>query len=1165
MNRAAVLAIRFSKKKSIMNFKNIKIGPRLGVSFGAVLVLVHIMAVLNIKQMGEIQRNLEKIVQVHNVKVEATNRMLDNARNMAVDARDLIFMTTEKDMDPVMAHYGEEKRQYQQHMGRLTALLAAQPGLDILTKIKAEQAIAEPMLDQAAALGRANRAEEGARLLLEHSRPAQLKWLDAMEEMLRYQKERAEEFARESRSTYEHVRRLSMWLMAYTVFSVIAIAWRVTRSITQPLHASISIAERVAAGDLSDHPEIVTYGETRQLLDALSRMKAALQQHIADNRLQLDRMVDMTERIPIAVFQLRVLEDGQVRFKFIGAPVRDLIGVEASEVMRDPTAVWRHMEPDQVAKWRTSVFEHFQEQKGEIDVVFPVQLGDQQRWVRWSARAHTAPDKRGVWSGFYEDVTATRETEHALRQAKEAAEAAAQAKSSFLANMSHEIRTPMNAILGMSHLALQTELSPRQRDYVHKIQTAGKYLLGIINDILDYSKVEAGKMAAEHIDFYLDSVLDNVIGLTAEQVKQHGLALHVDVAPDVPNELNGDPLRLGQILINFASNAVKFTPQGSITLIVRLLERAGDDALLHFAVRDTGIGLSDKQRTTLFQSFSQADASISRKYGGTGLGLAISNRLAALLGGEVGVDSVLGEGSTFWFTARVSTKRSYRRLSHAGLQGMRVLIVDDEEGSRRVIGEQVKAFGLVAGYANNGNEALRALATADAEQHPYHFVLLDWQMSGLDGVQTAKAIQALALATHPQLAIVTAHARHELRQQATLLGITHILSKPVSPSLLFEILLDLANLEPEDGPEEGTPVRARVNRSALSSIYGARVLLVEDNELNQQVASELLTGIGLHVDLAGDGQQGLDLLDSGRPYDLVLMDMQMPVLTGLQATEAIRADGRFPDLPIIAMTANVMSEDRQRCEQAGMNDFIGKPIEPDVLWSTLLRWIAPRQTDAKAANGYTLPPQSESAVEAPRIAGLDTAAGLRRVLGNLTTYYKMLQTFVRDQAALPLRLETALTTGDHTDAQALLHTLRGVAGNIGADTVQTLSHQLEQALGREVPAQLAQRQTALIASLEQVFAAIVAALPEQAPLATIAEVDEGQLASVCQHLLALLADNDSQAENLLQVHAALLCTAFGAHFDNIEMALDQFEFERAHKLLTAAWQARQTTTLENEA
>ena len=923
----------------------------------------------------------------------------------------------------------------------------------------------------------------------------------------------------------------------------------VYRAIREPLAQAIEIARRIAAGDMSGQIAVGAAGETGQLLAALAGMKEALLQHMAANRLQLDRMVDMTQAIPVAVFQLRVLEDNEVRFKFIGAPVRELIGVDADELMRDASACWRHVEPQLAAELRATLdWQRLGAQGGVIDTVVPIQWDGQQRWVRWQARAHTAPGKRGFWSGFFEDVSAARETEQVLRQAMEAAEAASQVKSNFLANMSHEIRTPMNAILGMSHLALQSELSPRQRDYVVKIQRAGQHLLGIINDILDYSKIEAGQMSVEHIDFNLDSVLDNVVGLVTEQAQKRGLRLFLDVAPDLPHELCGDPLRLGQILINFASNAVKFTHEGSVTLSVALVERDGERALLRFAVRDTGIGLSAEQQGQLFQSFSQADTSISRKYGGTGLGLAISRKLAALMGGEVGVDSVPGQGSTFWFTASVGTRRSHAQLRHAGLQGLTVLLVDDEPGARQLVGEQLRAMGLEVGYAAGGSEALQVLQQAEAGGRPYQFVLLDWQMPGLGGVQTAKAIQALPLLPPPRLAILSAHARRELRQQAALLGIEQVLSKPVNASLLFDTMMHLANLELADMPAAPPPVAL----ASLPSIYGARVLLVEDNEVNQQVACEMLAGAGLQVDVANHGAECLTMLARDH-YDLVLMDMQMPVMNGLQATEAIRAGGRHPDLPVIAMTANVLAEDRERCRQAGMDDFISKPIEPEALWAQLLRWI-PARAGAGGAAVAALP-AAPAASAMPAIDGLDTAAGLRRVMGKQAAYVRLLRTFVRDQGDLAARLAARLEMSERVAAAGLLHTLRGVAGNIGAVRVQGLAQQLEQALGHETAAELAPRQQALEQELERVLAGIAAALPALPAPTTeaVATLDRELLASVCPRLLALLADNDSQAENLMLEHAPLLRAALGDTATAIEAALEQFDFEQAHALLADAW------------
>ena len=824
-------------------------------------------------------------------------------------------------------------------------------------------------------------------------------------------------------------------LAALTLATLAVTLWRVYRAIREPLARAVAVARRIALGDLSG--EIAGgSGETGHLLASLASMKQALLELIADKQQQLQSIVAMTDAIPVAVFQFEVDASDEVRFLFIGSPVRALIGVDATELMNDAATCLRHVARDAMSDMGAAHSWHaLRADGGQLDVVVPVAWDGQQRWVRWQARPGArVPAGADIWNGFFEDVTEERKAELALRHAKDMAVEAAQVKSDFLANMSHEIRTPMNAILGLSHLALQTELSQRQRDYLSKIERAGQHLLGIINNILDYSKVEAGQMTVEHIDFSLDSVLDNVTGVIADAARKRGLQLVLVVAPDVPRQLIGDPLRLGQILINFASNAVKFTHEGHVTLSAQLAGRDGDRALLRFAVRDTGIGLSAEQCASLFQSFTQADTSISRKYGGTGLGLAISRKMAALMGGEVGVDSVAGVGSTFWCTAWMGTQR--QRPPHAGVQGLTMLPVDDEASA----------------------------------------------------APTAAQSQLL-----------------------------------------------------------------------LARIRGARVLLVEDNEVNQQVACDMLTGAGLVVEVANNGVECLAMLGQAG-YDLVLMDMQMPVMDGLQATEALRASDRYPSLPVLAMTANVLADDRARCLAAGMNDFLSKPIEPDALWAQLVRWIAPRHPGGPIAlrDGAALQVVDVSRAEVPVIDGLDTAAGLRRVLGTPAAYVKLLRTFLRSQSAVPARLTAALQQSDLVGAAALLHTLRGVAGNIGAVPLHNLAQRLEQALAGDAAAELVARTQALVLELERLAAAITAALPAEGPAGGKASVDEQQLADVCERLLAHMADNDARAETLLQQHRALLQAAFGEAAAAVESALDQFDFDTARALLTQAWEARQT-------
>ncbi|HEX5804213.1 MAG TPA: response regulator, partial [Azospira sp.] len=598
------------------------------------------------------------------------------------------------------------------------------------------------------------------------------------------------------------------------------------------------------------------------------------------------------------------------------------------------------------------------------------------------------------------DVALRQQQQEALRQAKESAEEATRMKSDFLANMSHEIRTPMNAIIGLSHLLLKTELTARQSDYLRKIQQSGQHLLGIINDILDFSKIEAGRLAVEQTELELDKVLENVADLIADKAAAKGLELVFDVAPEVPTRLVGDPLRLGQILINYANNAVKFTDAGEILVEVRVLSASPDDVLLRCAVRDTGIGLTPEQVARLFQSFQQADTSTTRKYGGTGLGLAICKKLAELMGGEVGVDSEPGVGSTFWFTARlgIASGAPRRKPLAADLRGQRVLVVDDNAHARAVLSDLLAGMGFVVAEVADGPSALEELARAAGVGQPFAIVFLDWQMPGMDGIEVARRVQQGALGTavpRPHCVMVTAYGREDVLRQADAAGIAEVLIKPVNASLLFDSVAQLFGAA-ADEPRLAAP---HGSLPELAALAGARILLVEDNELNQEVASELLKGEGFVVELAEHGGVALAML-AAADYDLVLMDMQMPVMDGLAATRAIRADPRLAELPVVAMTANAMAGDREKCLAAGMNDHVAKPIEPRELWTALCRWIRPRPglgvaavsaTPAGECNECDGADERELPAALQAIAGLDVGNGLRRVLGKTRSYLAILR------------------------------------------------------------------------------------------------------------------------------------------------------------------------------
>jgi signal transduction histidine kinase/CheY-like chemotaxis protein len=642
-----------------------------------------------------------------------------------------------------------------------------------------------------------------------------------------------------------------------------------------------------------------------------------------------------------------------------------------------------------------------------------------------------------------------KENERLIKE-RQRAELDAHAKSEFLAHMSHEIRTPMNAIIGFTHLAMRTDKESKRMTFLANIEAASRTLLTILNDILDLSKIEAGRLVLERKEFRLNLVMEKLGALFSQLAAEKKLELTLSIPPQLPKVVIGDALRLEQILVNLVSNALKFTDQGEVQVGVTAESVAAGRAVLRFSVRDTGIGLTAEQSRNLFQPFIQADQSTTRRYGGTGLGLNISKKLVEHMGGTIGVSSTPGVGSTFSFTVPFDVPEPSRipqetQSVPVSLRGLRILVVDDSVTARKIHDEMLLSLGLVPESVASGEEAVRRFS-----QHPYPLVLMDWRMDGIDGLEASRRIRALPGGEKVPIIMVTAHPSDELSRHIPPGLINATLSKPLTPSDLHDTLMQLfnaslgtrrASLEPNE-------------RSGADKLQGAHILVVEDNLLNQRLVAEILRGMGVRVDIANDGREGLAAVAMS-DYDAVLMDMQMPVMDGLEATRRIRAQPVFEQLPIIAITANVQPRDRQSCLDAGMNDFIPKPINPADLARVLRRWIgasfAANEVRQPLSNPQAMPPAMPEAAHP-----INVQAALQRLNGNHQLFAEMLELFRSHHADDLESIQAALSHRDYEKAHQLIHALKGVAANLTMPRLWAVLLALQQAIegGQDVPEEL---------------------------------------------------------------------------------------------------------------
>ncbi|MDX8396793.1 MAG: response regulator [Mariprofundaceae bacterium] len=875
--------------------------------------------------------------------------------------------------------------------------------------------------------------------------------------------------------------------------------------------------------------------------ESLRELNERLEQNVLDRTEKLKnsegnlyRIFESTP-IPLAIAQM---DDGKILRS--NAAMKDFYQLDGNE-MDSVSILDAYVHPEQCKAVHTTF-----KQQGSVEhmeVMLKRQASAEERICMISLHSFLYFDAVVLLVSLV-DITSRKKIETELLLAKDKAEGATQAKSDFLANMSHEIRTPMNAIIGLSQLSLMTDLSPKQHDYLSKISRSSENLLGIINDILDFSKIEAGKLDMESIEFDLNDVLDNVVHMAALKASDKGLEFLIAAKPNLEMSLVGDPLRLGQILINLTNNALKFTEAGEITIYINELEQTEDNVKLSFRVQDTGIGMTKEQCGKLFQAFSQADGSTTRKYGGTGLGLTISKRLVEMMHGGIAVDSEAGVGSSFHFTAmfgRGSVKSRVKEVVPAEFNHMKVLIVDDNETSREILTGFIHAFGFESEAVESAACAIKALEQAPEDQ-PYDLVLMDWQMPSVDGFEASRQIKEhQGLKNIPAIIMISSYGHDEIMYKVDALNLDGYLSKPINQSDLFDMIMMAFGL--------GGKLK-KVSSGAVAEVEahvrGAHVLLVEDNEINQQVAMELLEKVGLSVRVVNNGLEALEAVET-EAFDGVLMDLQMPIMGGIEATGLIRKQEHFQALPIIAMTANAMVGDKEACIEAGMNAHVAKPINLPELFATLNKWIF-------AANPVELcqPTRavtSEHDVFIPKLSSIDTESGIQRVGGNKKLYRNILMKFRDSQQHVITEVKQAVAVDDLDLAIRITHSLKGVAGNISAKHLHVVTEELELALESAQLDEAAAIYDTVELELKRVFEDLLALESAEVvePSLATCSLDKESVKPIIAELSELLKNDDTAADVCLdRLQSSLkntgLCTF---ELKKVRVHIGQYDFEEA--------------------